>query len=105
MLTQQNPEMARVSPDPLLILVGVVSGHETRINCTPTNRGKCMGSIYSHMIIRVIAMLYNWPGRPGLCALLDGILKMRVKPQATDQSLLKYITYKGYFKLSVHAHK
>ena len=29
MLTQQNPEMARVSPDPLPILVGVASGHET----------------------------------------------------------------------------
>ena len=30
MLTQQNPEMARVSPDPLPILVGVASGNETR---------------------------------------------------------------------------
>ena len=37
MLTQQNPEMARVSPDPFPILVGVASGHEIETKAPSTN--------------------------------------------------------------------
>ena len=50
MLTQQNPEMARVSPDPLPILVGVASGHETNYSPDPPpERGVVWARDYGKM--------------------------------------------------------